>query len=249
MTDSIKRQFDAEMSTREDGSDEAGTRTVEGHAAVFNERTLIGSRRFGFVEQIARGAFDDVLGDDVRYLENHGGMPFARTKSGTLRLSINDRGLFQSADFDTRNQQAMDHFSAIDRGDMDQMSFAFTILDDDVRQLPEDDPDFPGMVERTINKIGRLYDVSGVTYPAYEGADIGVRSLDPKNDAVLRSQIEDVLTRAAAPGEEETVEDLVERASTEPSSSTETGDQPEDDMSVARAKGLAAANRRYTKES
>jgi len=243
MSDLVKRQFAAELRAEARNEfDEDNPPVVAGHAAVFDERTLIGSRRYGFVELISRGAFDDVLDNDVRYLENHEGLPFARTKSGTLELSINSRGLHQRAEFDTRNVQAMNHYFAIDRGDLDQMSFAFTILDDDVRQLPDDDPDFPGMVERTIKKVGRLYDVSGVTFPAYEGADIGVRSLT--NDKELRSEIEGVLTRAGVPA---STEDLPEPRSEEqePSGSE---DNQEDAMSVERARALAAAKRRQAKE-
>lgn len=195
----VKRSYDAELELRASSSEDA--LSVRGHAAVYDQRTLIGSKDYGFVELIARGAFDDVLSDDVRYLENHDGLPFARTKNGTLRLSLDQTGLVSDADLNPGMQRARDHHAAIARGDMDQMSFAFTIESDNVRQLDKDDPDFPGMVERTVNKVGRLYDVSGVTYPAYEGADIGVRSMDASE-----TEIRSVVERAEVPELTETLE-------------------------------------------
>lgn len=227
--DFVTRQFDAAMETRASDGDETESLNVRGHAAVFSEQTLIGTRQHGFVEQIEPGAFTDNLADDVRYLENHAGLPLARTKSGTLRLSVDERGLVVDADLNPI--AGRDHFSAIERGDLDQMSFAFTIEDDEVRMLPEDHPTFPGMVERTIKRVSQLYDVSGVTYPAYEGADIGVR-----NNKELREDIDSVLTRAQA----------LETDLPEVSASEETNANPQDEMTVERAKALAAAERHLT---
>lgn len=189
----VKRSYDADMELR--ASSGEGSLSVRGHAAVYDQRTVIGRAEpgYGFVEVIQRGAFDDVLGDDVRYLENHDGLPFARTKNGTLRLSLDQTGLLSDADLNPGMQRARDHHAAIERGDIDQMSFAFTIEGDEVRELDKDD-EFAGMVQRTITKVGRLYDVSGVTYPAYEGADIGVRSMDASE-----TEIRSVLDRIEIP--------------------------------------------------
>lgn len=217
--------------TAEDGSEQEAPLTVRGHAAVFNERTLIGSPDWGFVERIAPGAFQGSLNDDVRFLSNHGGEPFARTTNGTLRLAEDSRGLMIEADLNPNMQAARDHFAAIDRGDIDQMSFAFTIEEETLRQLPDDDPEFPGMVERVVNRTKGLFDVSGVTYPAYLGADIGVRSHDER----IRQDIEGVLSRASNEG-------LVTDVPEIPSEQNET----KDGMSVERAKALAAAQRHLT---
>jgi HK97 family phage prohead protease len=180
----VKRAYDSEPEIR---TGETETLTVGGHAAVFNQRTMIGSAEFGFVEKIGSDAFTDRLEDDVRYLENHDGVTMARTKNGTLSLSVNPVGLAVRANLNPGMVRAQDHYAAVERGDIDQMSFAFTIEDDTIVRLGEDDAEFPGMIERTINKVGRLYDVSGVTYPAYEGADIGVRSMNPRIETEVRA--------------------------------------------------------------
>lgn len=190
----VKRAYDADVELRATSTDEA--LTVRGHAAVFDQSTIIGSREHGFVEKIAPGAFDSVLDNDVRYLENHDGLTMARTKNGTLRLSLDTTGLVVDADLNPGMVKARDHHAAIERSDIDQMSFAFTIKADTVVRLADDHADFPGMVQRTINRVGRLYDVSGVTYPAYEGADIGVRSaVGERTETEIRS----ILDRAEAP--------------------------------------------------
>ena len=199
----IQRAFTSDVEARKGSEDEL---RVRGHAAVFDSPTIIGSRRYGYVEQIRAGAFDGRLDDDARYLENHGGAPFARVKNGTVNLSLDGRGLVVDADLNPNMQSARDHHAAIERGDIDAMSFAFTILEDEVEQLSEDHEEFPGMVMRTITKIGRLYDVSGVTYPAYEDTDVGVRSI-----ATDTSEIDSVLTRAKGK-EEDTIEDVVQRS-------------------------------------
>jgi len=172
----VKRDFNADMSASTSEADGAEVLGVRGHAAVFDQMTMIGSRDYGFIEEISRDAFKDVLGDDARFLLNHDGIAMARVKNGTLRQSIDEVGLVTDADLNPKMQSARDLHAAIERGDIDQMSFAFTIEDDEVRMLPDDHAQFPGMPMRTIRKIGRLYDHSAVTYPAYEGADIGVRS-------------------------------------------------------------------------
>jgi HK97 family phage prohead protease len=236
--DLVKRQYHAALGAVK-RSDEDQSLRVSGHAAVFGQRTVIGSTRHGFVEQVHPKAMADVLDDDVRYLENHDGLPLARTKSGTMQLSIDNVGLRTDADLNP--VAGLNHFSAIERGDLDQMSFAFTIELDEVRQLPSDDPDFPDMVERTILKVGRLYDVSGVTFPAYEGADVGVRSMNIEDQ---EREIRSVLDRAATipeVSELELSETESDVASEIRSDDSQTEDVP---MSVERAKALAAADRR-----
>ena len=72
-------------------SEDDGVAVVEGYAAVFNEDTVIGGQ---WQERIAQGAFTNAIGrDDVVFLINHAGLPLARTRSGTLELSEDERGL------------------------------------------------------------------------------------------------------------------------------------------------------------
>lgn len=174
----------------EDG--ELTSRTFTGHAAVFDQPTLIGSKRWGFVEQIARDAFTDVLQDDVRFLVNHEGLPLARTTAGTLELAQDSTGLVArtSEEHLRRTSLGSDVVELLSSGDLSQMSFAFTIAEETWSTYSSDD-ELDGMELRTINKIGRLYDVSVVTYPAYEGTDAGLRMLGV-SDEEIRTELEKI---------------------------------------------------------
>ena len=136
---------------------------IEGYAANFEQRTDLGY----FKEEIARGAFDDVMDDDVRLLLNHEGAPMARTTNGTLELSIDDTGLkYRAALADT--QDGRDLYKLIKRGDITQSSFAFTIAE---QEWSED------RSTRTVTKMARLLDVSPVTYPAYPTTTVAARQM------------------------------------------------------------------------
>lgn len=125
-----------------------------------------------FREQISPGAFDEVLEDDVRALFNHdSNYVLGRTKSGTLKLEQNQRGL-KATVVPPDAQWAKDLVASIKRGDISQASFAFSVRED--KWKFSTDPGVPD--ERTILKIERLYDVSPVTYPAYEQTSVWVRS-------------------------------------------------------------------------
>jgi uncharacterized protein len=145
-----------------------GKNIVVGYGAVFNsESNDLG----GFVEYIAPGAFDGRLEDDVRFLINHDGLPLARTTNNTLRLSVDEKGLKYEADMPDTTL-ANDLMTLLKNGTISQSSFAFTVEDDSWRN--ED-----GKNIRTINKVSRLYDVSSVTYPAYnEAGSFALRSLE-----------------------------------------------------------------------
>tara|TARA_R110001632_G_scaffold161651_3_gene280071 strand:- start:704 stop:1327 length:624 start_codon:yes stop_codon:yes gene_type:complete len=153
---------------------------VVGHAAVFNS---LSENLGGFRELIQTNAFDDVLEDDVRALFNHdANLILARTKSGTLSLSVDDKGL--RYEFDVPNTTAgRDLLVSLERGDVSQSSFGFTVAEDNW------DEDKEGRWVRNITKVKRLYDVSPVVYPAYPAADVAKRSLQEaiqkrKNDEV-----------------------------------------------------------------
>ena len=147
-------------------------RTFVGHAAVFGE---LSEDLGGFRERIQRGAFRKVLGrkPDVRFLKNHDpNYIFGRTKAGTLRLKEDTKGLLTEADLpDT--EAARDFSIAVDRSDIDGMSFSFR-----VRPLGEDHwEEEGGQLVRTVISFGELYDVGGVVFPAYLQTDAGVRQL------------------------------------------------------------------------
>ena len=146
---------------------EADVITVEGYAAVFNQPTDIGGY---FREQIAPGAFTDAIGrDDVVFLINHDGLPLARTRSGTLELSQDDHGLKMRSVLDPEDPDVRAIAGKMKRGDLDKMSFAF---------YPEvEEWDETGDVPLRTIRSAALYDVSIVTTPAYDGTEIGLRSL------------------------------------------------------------------------
>jgi HK97 family phage prohead protease len=147
-----------------------GGHRFRGHASVFNSRTWIGARDWGFWEQIAPSAFNKTIAEaDVRFLVNHDpNLLLARNKSGTLRLSVDDVGLVADADM-APVSYADDVAVLLSRGDLSQMSFAFEPIAW-VHEAASDGKDMFTITE------ARLWDVSVVTYPAYEDTDAGLRS-------------------------------------------------------------------------
>ena len=144
---------------------EDGTMRLSGYAAVFNDDSV----PLPFIERIAPGAFRKTLSEtpDVRLLINHEGLPLARTKNGTLRLTEDQTGLYMDADLpDT--QAARDLYTLVERGDVDQMSFAFRVI----RQKWNE-----GRTERTLTELSLADgDVSVVTYPAYPTTSVEARA-------------------------------------------------------------------------
>lgn len=146
---------------------------ITGYAAVFESETTIGGRDWGFREKIAKGAFTDAIKtSDVRALFNHEEeYVLGRTKSGTLRLMEDERGLKVEID-PPDTQDARDLITKMQRGDIDQMSFAFTM--EGGVQTWDETGDMP---LRIIEKVGELMDVSVVTFPAYPETEAAARSL------------------------------------------------------------------------
>lgn len=147
---------------------EGDTVKVSGYAAVFNQETDIGGV---FREAIAPGAFKNAIGrDDVVFLINHEGLPLARTRSGTLALKEDERGLYIESELDTADPDVQQILPKMKRGDLDKMSFAFL----PTKQEWDESGEIP---VRTITEA-ELFDVSIVTNPAYDGTEIGLRSLE-----------------------------------------------------------------------
>lgn len=161
----VRRAAELELRTDE----ETGLPVLEGYATIYEYRYDIGGgpEAGGFTEVIARGAAAKSAAEaDVRLLANHDGLPLARTKSGTLQLESDDIGLKVRATLDPANPAAAEVRSAMERGDVDQMSFAFKVLRDSW-----DD----GYDNRTISEV-KLFDVSVVTYPANPATVVKLRS-------------------------------------------------------------------------
>lgn len=150
--------------------------TFDGYAAIFDSPSepmmdWNGGKWTEYVEYVRKGAFAKTLNDgaDVRFLVDHYGVPLARTKSGTLTLDEDDFGLHVVAPLDIANPDAARIISALDRGDISQMSFAFRVVKD------KWSPDFGS---RELIEV-QLFDVSVVTYPAYADTVAEIRSAKP----------------------------------------------------------------------
>ena len=97
---------------------------VSGYAAIFDEEANIGGM---FRERISRGAFSAVLGNDVVFNINHEGLPLARTRSGTLTIEQDDKGLRMATELDASDPDVQRIVGKMRRGDLDKMSFAFRV--------------------------------------------------------------------------------------------------------------------------
>lgn len=161
----------------------AGNKTkLSGYAAVFNSDS---EDLGGFVEQIAPGAFSQVLASstlDCRCLLNHDpSLILGRTTSGTLRLHQDSQGLFYECDVPDTGA-GRDVLVSAERGDINQSSFGFRVADDDGAEQWYDkngrevSPWSYEGVRRIVRKVSELFDVSPVTYPAYTASSVEARS-------------------------------------------------------------------------
>lgn len=141
--------------------------TVRGYASTFDEYKLFEWEGVGYHERIDRHAFDETDMSDVVFLLDHTGRVYARTKNNTVKLSVDDHGLFQETDLG-KTEAARGVFEDIRVGNYSQMSFAFTV-DEDHYEDRED-----GGLTRVIDRIAKLYDVSAVSFPANPNTDIGI---------------------------------------------------------------------------
>lgn len=142
-------------------------RTLVGYAAVFNSDADIGG---WWIERISPGAFKNTIGDDIRALVDHdSGRVIGRTKSGTLRLSEDSKGLRVEIDV-PNTSDGNDLWELVERGDISGMSFGFRVTHQEWDETV--DPPI-----RTIHEI-ELFEVSAVAFPAYDDTSIGKRSLE-----------------------------------------------------------------------
>lgn len=172
--------------------------TIEGYAIVFDQPATHGD----FTETIAKGALDGADMDNVplRYNHNDSVLVMARTKNGSLRLVTDDYGLKITADLiDTQTNR--DLYKSIQEGLIDKMSFAFSVAEGGSRWAFTQDGTF-----RTVFKIAKMYDVSVVDAPFYEGTSIYARSLELMDiekrrvDAAREKEIEILRQKILAKG-------------------------------------------------
>ena len=149
---------------KKEGSEESSF-LVEGYASTFEEYVLFTDENgTEYKEKILPEEFEGTDFSDVVFLKDHMGTVFARTKNGTLELSVDEKGLLTKTDL-SKTSASRQMFEEIDTGMYSQMSFAF-IVDDDEYNTKEH--------LRTIRHIAKLYDVSAVSFPANPTTDISV---------------------------------------------------------------------------
>ena len=168
LSDKERRDRLGELSafrTREAGE----VRFIEGYFAVFGSIYQIDP---GMTESVAPGAFTHTLGGDVRALIDHETrLVIGRNTAGTLELREDSHGLWGSVKINSNDSDAMSLYARVQRGDVDQCSFGFDIVSEDT-DIRED-----GSVHWTIREV-KLYEVSVVTFPAYEDTGVKARALD-----------------------------------------------------------------------
>lgn len=190
MNDRELRCYSGEVRTEQTGD---GPAHIIGYGSVFNSRS---EPLWGFREIIKPGAFDDVLNDDVRALFNHdANFILGRSTAGTLSVAVDDKGLrYDITAPDTQTIRDL-VLSPMARGDISQSSFAFRVARDGERWYEDEE----GIVIREITKVSRLFDVSPVTYPAYQEADSALRSMkawqEARNSGALQKSINERMAR------------------------------------------------------
>lgn len=157
---------------------------LEGRPIVYDSRTDLG----WYDEIIDKGALDKTDLKDVRFLVNHNTdmIPLARSRNNTvnstMQMEVDEQGMKIRVDLDTENNtEAKSLYSAVERGDIDGMSFMFTVDEDKWEDIDSDHP------TRSILKISKVFEVSAVTFPAYEDTSIQARGLSEALDSAKES--------------------------------------------------------------
>ncbi|MCR1842762.1 HK97 family phage prohead protease [Murimonas intestini] len=165
MADRNIRQLRSISSKFETRAEESGDLYISGYFSVFNSNYEIWP---GATESVADSAFDGALSDDIRCLIDHETrLVLGRNKAGTLTLKTDSRGLWGEVKINPNDQDAVNLYERVKRGDVDQCSFGFDILDEEFE-------DRGAEVHWTIKKV-KLYEVSVVTFPAYEETGVTAR--------------------------------------------------------------------------
>lgn len=156
------------LQTREAENDQM---IIGGYFVVFNSWTELWD---GYYEQVSPKAFENIDLTDIRALINHNdGLVLGRTKSNTLTLRVDDKGLYGEIKVNPNDQDAVNLYERVKRGDVDQCSFGFQITEEEWEDTIEG-------YRSTITGI-KLYEVSVVTFPAYEDTSVSARSKDVLN--------------------------------------------------------------------
>ena len=183
------RAFNFEVRAEQD---EKHGNILTGRPIVYDSRTDLG----WYDEIIEQGALMDTDLRDVRFLVNHNTdmIPLARSRNNnensTMQMSIDEEGMNIRVDLDVENNsEAKNLYSAVERGDIDGMSFMFTVDEDRWEDIESEHP------TRYLRKIGRVMEVSAVTFPAYQATSISARGLDEALENA-KSSLENVKAEA-----------------------------------------------------
>jgi HK97 family phage prohead protease len=168
---------------RAENNEEQGN-FLEGRPIVYDSRTNLG----WYDEIIEKGALDKTDLKDVRFLVNHNTdmIPLARSRNNTvnstMQMSVDEKGMLIRVDLDTENNaEAKSLYSAVERGDIDGMSFMFVVDKDMWEDIDTEHP------TRHILGIDKVFEVSAVTFPAYEDTSIQARGLSDALDNAKKS--------------------------------------------------------------
>lgn len=175
------RAFACELRAKEN---EKNGHYIEGVPIVYEQEADLG----GFVEIIKKDALKDADLKDVKFLVNHNTdmIPLARSRNNnensTMQLIKKDNGLNIRVNLDVENNtEAKNLYSAVQRGDIDQMSFMFVIDEEKWLDLDTEKP------TREILKIGKVFEVSAVTFPAYQQTSLSARCQNEALDNARKS--------------------------------------------------------------
>jgi HK97 family phage prohead protease len=161
---------------------------VEGYATTFGDTyELYRDGNYIVMENVDKDAFKDTDMSDVIFQIDHQGRVYARTRNGSLDLSTDEHGLKTRTDLGL-TESSRSVFEDIDAGLYDRMSFAFTVTKDSYTE--EEREDGTVILTRSILSIGKLYDVSAVSFPANPNTDISARSKDAIDGEIKRFEAE-----------------------------------------------------------
>lgn len=180
------RAFEMLKRAKENEGGDEPSFLVEGYASTFEEYTLFEGAGEIYRERIQPDAFNEADMDDVVFLLDHTGRVYARTKNDTVKLTVDDKGLFTETDL-SKTAAARSVYEDIEAGNYSQMSFAFTVADDEYLITTENDKT---VYTRVINRIKKVYDISAVGFPANPTTDIGVATRAAFDGAIERYKAE-----------------------------------------------------------
>lgn len=173
------RSFSIEKRNEEEGKEPSFF--VEGYASTFEEYTLFEDDEAIYNERIEPTAFNEADMTDVVFLLDHTGRVYARTKNGTVELTVDDKGLFSRTDL-SKTEASRSVYEDIEAGNYDQMSFAFTVAEQRFEEK-RNEGEKP-IYTRIIDRVKKVYDISAVGFPANPTTNIGIATREAFDGAI-----------------------------------------------------------------